>query len=143
MTTDGDFAFPINDDVSAEISLAILGAALAILKGNSQIMTADRGYQIEAFCRRSIRKDFGLPSYSADKIEDALDEYQAAFEKAMADKQNPSGETFGTMLVRCLGPSISALCISGTSALNPFVHQTVGSLATITVRQVLSFWKGK
>ena len=143
MTTDGRFAFPINNNVSAEISMAILGTALAILKGNSQIMTAERGNQIEVFCRRSIRRDYGMPSEDADWIDHALDEYQAAFRSAITGNKNPFGETFGRMLVRCLGASVSALCISGTSALNPAVHETVGNLATLTVKQVLEFWKGK
>ncbi len=142
-TTDGRFAFPINNNVSSEISMAILGTALAILKGNSELMSAERGNQIEGFCRRSIRKDYGMPSEYADWIDNALDEYQAAFRSAITAKKNPFGETFGTMLVRCLGPNVSALCIAGTSALNPAVHETVGNLATLTVKQVLEFWKGK
>ena len=141
MATDGQFAFPVNDDASFEISVAILGTALAILKGYSTMMTADRGSRIEVFCKRSLRRDYDLPSDSSDGIEDALDDYQLVFVRAMADHKNPFGDTFGTMLVRCLGPRVNALCVDGTSALNPYVHQTAGMMAEITLRQVLSFWK--
>ncbi|SRR6266566_3575083 len=141
ITSDGQVAFPINNDVSSEISLAILGTALAILKGNSPMMAADRAKQIETYCKRSLQRDYGLPADFANKINDTLDEYQAVFDTAMADKKNPFGETFGTMLVRCLGSRVNALCIPGTLALNPVAHGTVADLATITVRQVLTFWK--
>ncbi|OGW14098.1 MAG: hypothetical protein A3G93_16625 [Nitrospinae bacterium RIFCSPLOWO2_12_FULL_45_22] len=143
MFTQGDVSFPVNDAASLDISLAILGTSLAVLKGHSQVMTADRGTHIETFCKHSIQRDYDLPSDSADKLNDTLDEYQAAFEKSMAGKNNPFGETSGMMLVRCLGPRAKALCLPGTSALRFFVHQVVGDLMTMTVTQVLTFWKGK
>jgi hypothetical protein len=141
ITADRQFAFPVNDDVSFEVSVAILGTALAVLKGYSQMMTADRGSRIEVFCKRSLRRDYGLPGDSADNVDEALDAYQSIFVKAIADNKNPFGETFGSMLVKCLGPSVSALCIDHTSVLNPSVHMVVGMLAETTLRQVLSFWR--
>ena len=143
MSTQGDMLFPVDDDTSLEISLAILGASLAVLKGHSQVMIADRGTEIEAFCKRSIQRDYDLPYDAARKLNEAIDEYQDAFKKSMARQNNPFGETSGVMLVRCLGPGAKALCLPGTSALNPFVHQVVGDVLTITVTQALIFWKGK
>jgi len=143
MSTQGDVTFPVSDDASIEISLAILGTSLAILKGLSQVMTADRGVQIEAFCKRSIEKNYDLSVASANKLNEALDEYQKAFQNSMEGKNNPFGEISGRMIVRCLGSRAKALCLPGTSALNPFVHQVVGDLMTITVTQTMTFWKGK
>ena len=106
-------------------------------------MTADRGTEIDAFCKLSIQRDYDLPSDSARKLNEAIDEYQDTFEKSMARKNNPFGETSGVMIVRCLGPGAKALCLPGTSALNPFVHQVVGDVLAITVTQALTFWRGK
>jgi hypothetical protein len=143
MSSDAHVSLPVNDDTSFEISLAILGTALAILKGYFGTMTGNRGTHIETFCQRSIQQDYHLPSDSADKIIDGLDGYQAVFEKAMRDNKNPFGEISGIMLVRTFGSRVSALCIPGTSTLNPFVHEITGGLMTSTVNQVLTFWKGQ
>ena len=104
ITTHGDVAFPVNDDVSLEISLAILGTSLAVLKGHSQVMTAHRGSEVERFCRRSIEEDYNLPSDTVGKLNASLDEYQDAFQKSMANENNPFGDISGIMLCRCLGP---------------------------------------
>ena len=143
MSTQGEVTFPVNDDVNLEISLAILGTSLAVLKGHSQVMPAERGTQIETFCKSSIERDYDLPADSACKLNESLDKYQDAFQKSMAGKNNPFGETSGMMLVRCLGSRAKALCLPGTSSLNPFVHQVVGDVMTMTVTQALTFWKGK
>ena len=142
-TTKGDAKFPVDDDASLEISLAILGTSLAILKGGSQVMTADRGAEVETFCKRSIERDYDLTADSAIKLKDALDDYQHAFQNALANKNNPFGEISGMMLVRCLGPRTEALRLPGTSVLNPFIHQVVGDLMMMTVTQTITFWKGK
>ena len=142
MSTQGEVTFSVNDDVSLEISLAILGTSLAVLKGHSPVMSAERGTQIEKFCKSSIKRDYDLPADSACKINESLDEYQDAFQKSMAGKNNPFGETSGMMLVRCLGPRAKALCLPGTSILNSFVHQVVGDVMTMTVTQAMTFWKG-
>lgn len=143
VSTQGDALFPVDDDTSLEVSLAILGASLAVLKGHSKVMTADRGTEIEAFCKLSIQRDYGLPSDSARKLNEAIDEYQDIFKQSMARKNNPFGETSGVMIVRCLGLGAKALCLPRTFALNPFVHQVVGDVLAITVTQALTFWKGK
>jgi hypothetical protein len=103
-TTQGDVTFPVNNDTTLEISLAILGTSLAALEGHSQVMTVDRGAKIEAFCKRSIERDYDLPTDSAGKFNDSLDEYQVAFRKSMENNNNPFGEISGIMLCRCLGP---------------------------------------
>ena len=108
-TTQGDVAFPVNDAASLEISLAILGTSLAVLKGHSQVMTAGRGTEIETFCKRSIERDYDLPADSACKLNAALDEYQDAFQKSMGNKNNPFGDISGIMLCRCLGPRTTEL----------------------------------
>lgn len=142
MSTGGKVSFPISDDVSVEISLAILGTALAVLKGHSQVMTAVRGTQIVTYCKRSIERDYDLSADSAAKMNDALDEYQNAFQRSMSSKNNPFGEVAGIMLVRSLGQQATALCVPGTGALNLDTHQIVGDLVTMTVTQALAFWKG-
>lgn len=143
MTTQGNVNLPVNDDASLEISLAILGTSLAVLKGHSPVMTADRGAKVEVFCKRSIERDYELPLDSAKNLNAALDEYQDVFQKSMTGKNNPFGEISGIMLARCLGPQATALCLPGTGTLNPFVHQVIGDLITLTITQTMAFWKGK
>ncbi len=142
-TTKGDVNFPVNDDTGLQISLAILGASLAVLKWYSQVMTADRGGKVEAFCKRSIERDYDLPPDLAKKLNAELDEYQDAFQESMASKNNPFGEISGIMLARCIGAQSTAMCLPGSGTLNPFVHQVVGDLMTMTVTQAMTFWKGK
>lgn len=141
--TQGDVAFPVNDDASLEISLAVLGTSLAVLKGHSQVMTADRGAEVETFCKRSIERDYDLPAGVAGKLNASLDGYQGAFQKSMANKNNPFGDITGIMLCRCLGSRAAELCLPGTGSLNPFIHQVVGDLMTLTITQTMTFWKGK
>lgn len=143
MVTQGEVAFPINDDVRLEISLAILGASLAILKGGSPLMSAERGTQMEIFCKSSIERDYDLPADSSRELIEALGKYQDAFQKSMAGMIDPFGEITGIMLVRCLGPRFKELCLPGTSTLNLFIHQVVGGAVTIIITRAMSFWKGK
>lgn len=143
MATMGDVSFPLNDDASAEVSLAILGTVLAVLKGHSTVMTRDRGVQIEGFCKRSLQKDYGLSPDEASNMIDVLEEYQRAFESAISLGKSPFGDISGIMICRCLGPQAMRLCVRGTSALNPFVHQVVGDLMSMRITQASTFWKGK
>lgn len=143
MTTQGKVVFPVNDDASLEISLAILGTSLAGLKGHSQVMTADRGAEVETFCKRSIEKDYDLPAGAAGKLNASLDEYQCAFQKSIANKNNSFGDISGIILCRCLGSRAAELCLPGTGSLNPFIHQVVGDIMTMTITQTMTFWKGK
>jgi len=143
MSTQGEVVFPVNDDVSIEISLAILGTSLGVLKGHSQVMPAERGHQVERLCKRSIQNDYGLSADFAAKMNEVLDDYAHAFEKCMADNNNPFAEVSGMMLGRCLGPQSIALCLPGTSNINPFTHQVVGDVMMMTVTQALAFWKDK
>ena len=143
MSTSGKVRFPVNDDTSLEVSLAIMGTALAVLGGHSQIMTAERGNRIAEACKQSIQNDYGLPIDLAREMNQALEDYQAAFHRSMASENNPFGEVSGIMLVRCMGKNAMALCVPGTGTLRPFVHMTIGDLMTITVTQALTFWKGK
>ncbi|MGD0489111.1 MAG: hypothetical protein ABSB94_18230 [Syntrophorhabdales bacterium] len=144
MWTDGEVRFPVNDDASLQVSLAIIGTALAILgEGHSKVMTAERGSRIAAACKQAIENDYDLSIDSASKINQALDEYQAAFQRSMASEKNPFGEISGMMLVRCMGKNAMALCVPGTGNLGPLMHQTIGDLMTLTVNQALTFWKGK
>ena len=142
-TTKGDFSFPVHDDVSFEISLAILGTSFAALRGYTQVMNADRGRRIEALCKRSIDRDYDLPPELVASLIVSLDEYQEAFQKSITQKNNPFGEISGIMLCRCLGPQITGLCHPGTGSLNPLIHQAVGDLMAMTITQTMSFWKGK
>lgn len=142
-TTQRDVAFPVNDDASLEISLAILGTSLAVLKGHSQVMTADRGAKVEAFCKRSIEEAYALPADTAGKLNGALDEYQDSFQKSMSNKNNPFGDISGIMLCRCFGPRATELRLPGTGSLNPLIHQVVGDLMTMIITQTMTFWKGK
>jgi len=114
VTTSSGVLFPVTDDTSLEVSLAILGTSLAILKGHSKIMSRDRRTEIETWCKQSIKMDYDLPLDSASKLIEAIDEYQAAFERAMQSNINPFGEISGIMLVRSLGPQIKSLslCVS-------------------------------
>ncbi len=141
MIPPGDVGIPITDDTSLEVSLAILGTSLAVLKGHSNIMSRDRGTGIETWCKRSIERDYDLPVESALKLIKAVDEYQATFEKAMQSNINPFGEISGVMLVRLLGPKIKSFCVRGTTALDPILQQIVGDMMTMTTTQAVSYWK--
>ncbi len=83
MISPGDLRVPITDDTSLEVSLAILGTSLAVLKGHSNIMSIDRGTEIETWCKQSIERDYDLPLESAAKLMEAVNEYQAAFQRAI------------------------------------------------------------
>jgi hypothetical protein len=141
MTTSGDVSFPLTDDSSLEVSLAIIGTSLAILKGNSKIMSRDRGTEIETWCKQSIERDYDLPLDTTSKLIDAINEYQEAFEKAMQSNINPFGEISGIMLSRSLGPRVKSICLNDTTALNPFVHQVVGDVMTMTITKAMTYWK--
>lgn len=143
MSTGDNVRFPVNDDTSAEVSLAILGTALAILQGHSQIMNADRGSRIATACKQYLSKDYDLPAASAQSMTSTVDEYNTAFQRSMSSKNNPFGEVSGIMLVKCMGKNAMTLCLPGTGSLNPFTHQMVGDMLTMTVTQALEFWKGK
>lgn len=143
MSSSGNVRFPVNDDARAEVSLAILGTALAVLQGHSQVMNADRGRRISTACKQSIARDYNLPAPSAESMASTLDEYNSAFQRSMSSKNNPFGEVSGMMLVKCMGKDAMALCVPGTGDLNPLTHQMVGDMLTMTVTQALEFWKGK
>lgn len=139
----GNVAFPVNNDASLEISLAMLGTSLAILKGHFPVMTADRGAEVETFCKRSIERDYDLTADSAFKLNDALDEYQDAFQKSMANKNNPFGEISGIMLCRCLDPRAIALYLPDYGIIDPLIHQIVSDVTAMNVGITMTFWKGK
>jgi|GEM_PF-2054470 len=140
--TRSEYSFPINDDASIKVSLAILGTSLAALKGHVQIMSGDRGAGIEAFCKRAIQRDYGLTPDSANQMIAALDAYQAAFTNSIANKKNPFNEASGMMLVQWLGPRINTQFVPGTTVINPATQELVGGLLTLTINKVLTFWKG-
>lgn len=142
-TTQDDVTFPVNDDTRLEISLAILGTSLAILKAPFEFMTAERGSQIETFCKRSIKRDYDMPADLAGKSIVALDEYQEAVQKSLIDKINLFAETSGLMIVRCLGPRAETLCLPGIPTLSPSDHHAVGDLMTMAVTHTITFWKGR
>ena len=141
ISSNGTVSFPVNDNTVLEVSVAILGTCLAVLKGYSKIMTVERATHIESFSKRSIEKDFELSSDSAAEINLSLDEYQDVFCKAVHAKTNPFGEIAGEMLVRCLGEQANALCIKETGGLNPITHHMVGDYVTIVVTGGLKYWK--
>ena len=143
MVTMGGVSFPIDEDASAKVSLAILGTSLAVLKRHSAVMAQDHGIIIEKFCKRSLQKDYELTSDEVSGMIDALDEYQRIFASAISSNKNPFGEISGVMICSCLGPQTTKLCVRGTSALNPVVHQVVGDLMTLKITNVLNFWKNK
>jgi hypothetical protein len=137
----GDVRVPITDDTSLEVSLAILGTSLAVLKGHSNIMSRDRGAGIETLCKQSIERDYDLSVESVLKLIKAVDEYQATFERAMQSNINPFGEISGVMLVRLLGSQVKSFCVRGTTALDPVLHQIVGDMMTMTITQAVNYWK--
>ena len=47
------------------------------------------------------------------------------------------------MLARCMDKNAMALCFPGTEDIDPFTHQIIGDVMTMTVTQALIFWKGK
>jgi len=134
----------MTDDTSLEVSLAILGTSLAILKGgHSTIMSKARGTEIEICCKQSIERNYELPLDSVSKLIEAIDEYQAAFERDKQSNVNPFGEISGIMLVRLLGPQVKSFCVRGTTALDPFLHQIVGDIMTMTIAEAMTFWKDR
>lgn len=138
-----DVNFPINEDTNLEISLAILGTSLAILKGNSTVMTLEQGVRVEAFCKRTIERDCDFPPNLASLCIEILDRYQDAFQKSMSSGNNPFGSITGIMIVQCLGPQTMALCLPGSTNLNPVIHQVVGDVMTMIINQTMMYWKDK
>jgi hypothetical protein len=132
---------PITEDTSLEVSLAILGTSLAVLKGHSKIMSLDRGAGIETWCKQSIERDYDLPLDSTSKLIKAVNEYQATFERAMQCNINPFGEISGIMLARLLGSQVKSFCVKGTTALDPVLHQIVGDIMTMAITQAVDYWK--
>lgn len=143
MSCGGTVSFPVNEDVYVEISLAIMGTALAVLGGYSQVMTAERGARIADACKASIRSHYGLTADEIRGINDAIDQYTGAFNKSMQGRANPFGEVSGMMFMRCMGKKAYTLCLPGSGAINPMTHQMVGDLMTMMVTEAVSFWKGK
>jgi hypothetical protein len=142
MIPPGDVSVPVTDEASLEVSLAILGTSLAILKGrHSKIMLRDRGTEIDAWCKKSIEHHYDSPLKSSSELVETIEEYQAAFERAMHSNINPFGEISGIILVRLLGPRVKSFYVRGTTALDPILHQIVGDLMTMTTTQALNYWK--
>ena len=141
MTTDGRCIFPTDDDASLKISLALLGTVLATLKHHSPIMAPDRAKAVEALCKTSIREQYNLAHRDAETLNHSLDSYQSLFVSAMREDKNPFGEVSGIMLLSVLGSRFDELCLPSHSVLNPAVHSTVGGLVTISVKDLLAFWK--
>ena len=138
----GDVSVPVTEEASLEVSCAILGTSLAILQGgHSKIMLRDRGTKIDARCKKSIEHDFDLPLNSASNLIKTIEEYQAAYERAMRSNINPFGEISGILLVQLLGPRIKSFYVRGTTALDPILHQLVGDLMTMTVTHAMQYWK--
>ncbi len=138
-----DVSFPVNNESREEISLAILGTSLAILKDNSPLMTAERGAMVEKYCKQAILKDCDVPAAVISKLNNDLDKYQDAYQKAMDSKNDPFGKISGMMLVRLLGPRVKELCLPETGDLNPIIHMQVGGIFTLAVMGAMKFWKGK
>lgn len=144
MIPPGDVRVPMTDETSLEVSLAILSTSLAILKGGHfKIMLQDRGTEIDTWCKKSIERDLYLPLNSAEKLIEAVEEYQAAYERAMHSNINPFGEISGILLVRLLGPRVKFFYVRGTTALDPILHHIVGDLMTMAVTQAMQYWKGR
>jgi hypothetical protein len=141
MIPPGDVRIPVTDDTSLEVSLAILGTSLAVLKGHSKIMSRERGTGIETWCKQSIERDYNLPPDSVSKLLKGVDEYQVTFERAMQANINPFGEISGIILVRLLGSHVKSFCVRGTTALDPVLHQIVGDMMTMTITQAVNYWK--
>lgn len=136
-------SFPLDEDAAFEISLSILGASLALLKGHSKVMTAERGAQIEKYCKQSIENDFRLsPDFVMETIR-AIDEYQSAVNNAMTSGKNPFGDISGMMLVKCLKSEAMQLCLPGTGNLNPIIHQVIGDLMALAITETATFWKDR
>ena len=135
--------FPLTIDLSAEVSLALLGTSLGLLKGHTLVVPRARGVEIESWCKQSIECDYEYSREEASGLIEAIDEYQEAVERAMQSSANPFAEISGLMLVRALGPQVRSICVGDTDVLNPFIHMVVGDTLTITITGALGYWKGQ
>jgi hypothetical protein len=138
-----DVRIPVTDDRRLEVSLAILGASLATLKGYSSFMSRDRGIRIETLCRQSIEQDYDLSVNSVSVLIKAVNKYQTIFERATESHINPFEEMSGIILVRLLGPNVESFYIRGTTTLEPFLHTIVGDIMTKATTQAVKYWKDR
>ena len=136
----GEILLPENEDCYFEISLCLLGASLAVLKGYSQVMSADRGVDIEKYCEQSFQKDYDLPFDSIAKIHSSLYDYQNEFKKSMGNNLNPFAGISQIMLVRCLGKKSPKLFVD-SSNFHPAILEAVVNIMMLTVTKTLSFWE--
>lgn len=144
MTLQGETKFPVNDDTNLQVSLAILGNALAVLNdGSSPLMTAERGAQIALACKLSIKNDYGLGIDEAKELNQIVLEYQKIFQQAISTKINPLGEISKMMLARCLGKGVLALTYPGVETFDIDTLDMVCDLLMRSTGTVLKFWIGK
>ena len=148
MTSGGKVFFPVTDLSSLEVAVAILGATIGGLS-HSTFMSPDRVANIDRWCKLFIRDELagpdplpaGFPG-GGEVITRLLDEYEAAFRKAMESDVNPFREVAAMMLMHCLGPKVKDLCVHGTRYLGPFTQIVVGDLLTMAVTNAMAFWRG-
>lgn len=138
--SEGEIHLPENEDSYFEISLCILGTSLAVLKGYSQVMTVERGENIEKYCEQSFQKDYDLPFDSITKIHSSLHDYQNEFKKSMVNNLNPFGGISQIMLVRCLGENSPKLFVDSNN-FHPAILEAIVNTMMSTVTKTLSFWE--
>ncbi len=144
MNIKDEVKFTVDDENSLEISLSILGTSFVVLKGYSQVMTVERGVEVERYSKLSLEKDYDLPSDTIRKLYDSIDHYQDAFRNGISNKKNPFPEVTKMMLSRCLGSDISTLYLPKpeNDIFNPIILDLVNDIMVITITRTMEFWKG-
>jgi hypothetical protein len=132
---------PPEDDLATEVSLAVLGTSLAMLRGHSKIMDPVRAVEVGAWCKESVRQHCSAAGQVASQLVDAVDEYEQTVERAIRSSANPFSEVSGVLLIRAFGPRVGLICLQGTDTLNPFIHQIVGDVVTMATTQAMAFWQ--
>lgn len=134
-----------NDDNLLDISLAILGTSIVVLKGYSQIMTVERDSKIEEYCKLSLGRDYDLPNDEVLILHKVIDNYQDIFRRGIKNKTNPFGEITKLMISRCLGSEVSKVCLPepDSDIFNPVIIESLTDIMMITVTRTMEFWKDK
>ena len=122
---------------------AILGTSLAILKGHSRLMSADRGAKVERLCKQSIENDYNFQPHDAIWQIAKLNAYQEIFQKSISNKNYPFEAITEFFLSECLGHEISKLWLPATGSVNLYILQVMADTMLIAITQALEFWEGK
>lgn len=131
-TDEGDVQPQMSENAGVEISLAILGTALAVLQGDSPIVDAGRGEQIASACRKSVTNVFHMPPFATQAVARTMDEYYEAYQNGL--RSEPFREASELMLVKCMSGEVKNFFL---------ISEVVGDIFIMTVARAVEFWKGK